>query len=659
MNRVVVETCAIYLLFIIVAAEDTTTSSVWINRQSFALELLGVIQSDYQDESWGDTKVVVGQQNEANKTNRQVNVGTQTGLKNLITDIDDAFSMSRNYRRFIEWIRSFSRASRIDITNRFLVNRLASINCPALFNPDLESSLIPRFFLFNEHRPEEPVELDLQLKSSDCSMPNMFDPRRKTMLLIHGFASDMKTIGGMINIKDRLLDMNKQVLERFATNDKPKGQLYNIIFVDWYNGANPVPRFNYIKAASNSRIVGGLIARFLLRLQQECGMPINQVNMLAHSLGCHVAGFAGKALKASGHELGSITHLDPVGICFGNLFGSPQYRLNKDDALDTRAVHLAVNLFDNPMDAAKANFLVNGGRDQIGCGGQSELANSTISSASMVYDSNASFKPCSHLRAMSLYEDDLSSKPKECQIVGYECEDFQRFLAGRCGKCDRQNSQCRLMSFDPIKSPKPTSKVSSTNVTSNINSHNSHNSHNNNNNNITGLSSRYESFDDDDVDDSDEENLVGQSRDNEAKVYYVGTSSISKYCVNYYQFRMIIGEHKLRALDNENLAPNRVLQGRPPSGRNTLHFTVKLMDNRGRFFKGFALDHDVRRIKELRTTQFVEGSTTARNLEFTLLLNTTDSQPIRVAKSVISFYYHPIIVADRIEINYMSNISPG
>lgn len=613
-------------LLLMVVSAFTETSEEWLNKQSFALEILKIIHSEQGNES---SRIRISNESNANnnKTNRQV-VSNPNGLKAIIQDIDDALNMTGNYKRFMEWLKSFSFTTRLDLSNRHLVSRLGAINCPSLFRSSDESDLMPKYYLFHENQPEEPFELSKELRSNDC--PNFFDPKRKTMLLIHGFASDIRTIGGMINIKDRLLDMNRQMINKFISNDTQVGGLYNIIFVDWYRGANPNPRFNYIRAAANTQVVGKLVARFLLKLSRECRQPINQIDLLAHSLGCHVAGAIGKALRASGHELSSITHLDPVGLCFGPLFGKPEFRLSKDDATETRAIHVAVNLFDNPMDGAKVNFLVNGGRDQIGCGGQSELVNSTISSTALIYDSNASFKPCSHMRAMSLLEDDHMSSLDTCQIVGYECENFERFLSGSCGKCDRRNSQCRLMGFNVMNGQR---------MRSNVNS-------------LTPIDSEYDEEDDD----LDYESV--QHRQKDGRIFYAGTSSISPYCVNYYQFRMLVRQRDLKALGTENLAPNRMVQGNAPSGRNTLHYTIKLIDSQGRFFKGFTLDHDSRRVGNLRTTLGSTGPDSGRLVEFTMLLNTTDPRPIRVHEAVISFYYHSVVVAESIEINYMSNISP-
>jgi hypothetical protein len=45
-------------------------------------------------------------------------------------------------------------------------------------------------------------------------------------------------------------------------------------------------------------------------------------------------------------------------------------------------------------------------------------------------------------------------------------------------------------------------------------------------------------------------------------------------------------------------------------------------------------------------------------VELTMLLNSTQPEPQRIGETIISYYFHQVVLADRVEINYMSNISP-
>lgn len=575
-----------------------------------------------------------------------------------------------------------------------------------------------------------------------------------------------------------------------------------------------------------------------------------------------MAGFTGKAMLAAGHRLGKITHLDPIGLCFGRLFSEPRFRLSPQDALDTHAVHVSLNIFDNPLDGAQSNFLVNGGRDQLGCGGQSEVQNSTSSSVSLLWDSEAKFVPCSHVRALSLYEDDLSSEPEQCQIVGYRCNTYERFLAGKCGVCDSQNTQCRLMSLAPISmqfrristvpiggeslQPKsrPIYKLYDDEPVEKGQEGAKNKNHQDSRlvdlvNNISNGSiawviedqelnqqigktiaelrpelvvekraSPKERVDEGELMEASNvktrsdrrlsveqrarisqtldkirtdtrnaltdsafrlveeskfkvSSIIGKSPfgshhyhhhqlpslsvvspaeglrhlsaivgsasasgpklispdvapevgtpvpppvplgsqalpagSTNGPLYFVGTGAVTPYCVNYYQFRLLIAETRLSRLLANEQAGGGVFkeahissQNKPPLpatgggaasdqprqrqavlNKDKLHLTIKLTDSNGRFFKGFTLVEDARMLIRAPVEQLhspsaggpqrvVPGGTT-NMIELTMLLNTTKLEPVRISETIISYYFHSIVLADMVEINYMSNISP-
>jgi hypothetical protein len=174
-------------------------------------------------------------------------------------------------------------------------------------------------------------------------------------------------------------------------------------------------------------------------------------------------------------------------------------------------------------------------------------------------------------------------------------------------------------------------------------------------------------------------------------LYFLGTSAISSYCVNYYQFRVLVAESRLQKIIKSNgLGSNRLapqlsqhrggiitaaatLQQRVANanGRDMLHLTVKLTDTSGRFFKGFSLLEHARSLdrvmndfagpSSLPASTFGGGPAIGLNepmVELTMLLNSTRPEPIRIGEAIVSYYFHQIVLADRIEINYMSNISP-
>lgn len=807
-------------------------------RRLFAVELLKMLHEQYNGFKTADE---IGK-----KEDRQSGAG-MLSRQAMLSQLIGALGADGDMKRLTDWVQnSFNLASIGELTTQFVVSKLGSVNCAAILRPDSEETLVPRFLLFNDHFVDVPFELSPEPSATECLANGRFDPQRKTVVIIHGYLTGYTLVDGMTNIKNRLLDMNRLVAERAAsvieklqeaTNHnttrmfvedieaKLKQQQYNVIIVDWFNGANPVPRSRYIRAAVNAQVVGQLIARFLSRAVSSCQTPASNIQIIAHSLGCHVAGFTGKAMSAMGLKLAKITHLDPVGLCFGRLFSEPRFRLSPGDALETQAIHVSLNLFDNPLDGAQSNFLVNGGRDQMGCSGQSELQNSTISSVSLLFDNDAKFRPCSHVRALALFEDDLSSEPGQCQIVGYRCPTYERFLAGKCGRCDAMNGQCRLMSFPPIianfktlpiANYRPPTSQQQRQQQQQLNSHNKlapaanqrlptsyaegelltlvnsvsngsiawliddrelnqkivstiartkpglimdnrllGNEFNNKNEikrsdrrlisehrdklvqtldkirsdtrnalaegllgfrSVSGLTleapsgGRYKSMSrlrakpnqqqqqqqsvsidqimagseqlihlPDPIPLGGQANPAGSVNQ---PLYFVGTGPISPYCVNYYQFRMLIAESRIsHLLKSGNLAPNRssqlgdfatslglgdstlaqaaaAIQRQATNQKETLHLTVKLTDDRGRFFKGFTLVEDARTLVRVPSESRATLGGSQNMIELTMLLNTTSAEPIHISESIVSFYFHSIVLADTIEINYMSNISP-
>lgn len=76
-------------------------------------------------------------------------------------------------------------------------------------------------------------------------------------------------------------------------------QHVNVIAVDWAQGAAGP---NYFQAAANTRVVGAEIATLILTAG-SLGVTPSRFHIIGHSLGAHIAGYAGEKL----HTLGRIT----------------------------------------------------------------------------------------------------------------------------------------------------------------------------------------------------------------------------------------------------------------------------------------------------------------------------------------------------------------
>lgn len=83
----------------------------------------------------------------------------------------------------------------------------------------------------------------------------------------------------------------------------------NLIIVDWGKLAQP-PWYN--DAAKNTHLVGVKVARFIEFLVAQ-GTLSDQMHVIGHSLGSHVAGFAGSNLNNI--TLSRITGMHTCALC--------------------------------------------------------------------------------------------------------------------------------------------------------------------------------------------------------------------------------------------------------------------------------------------------------------------------------------------------------
>lgn len=66
----------------------------------------------------------------------------------------------------------------------------------------------------------------------------------------------------------------------------------NVCVVDWHAFSANL----YSAAARSTKHVGRVVGKFLLRMI-EFGMPLDKIAVAGHSMGSHIAGFAGSYLK--------------------------------------------------------------------------------------------------------------------------------------------------------------------------------------------------------------------------------------------------------------------------------------------------------------------------------------------------------------------------
>ncbi|CAG0892716.1 unnamed protein product [Darwinula stevensoni] len=86
------------------------------------------------------------------------------------------------------------------------------------------------------------------------------------------------------------------------------------------------------------RIIGNRVNNACMFEKREAGIRIEEVHVVGHSLGAHLASYIGSTLKDLGMgKLGRITGLDPAGCHFEH--ADPRVRLDPEDALFVDVIH--------------------------------------------------------------------------------------------------------------------------------------------------------------------------------------------------------------------------------------------------------------------------------------------------------------------------------
>ncbi|CAG2232270.1 Pancreatic triacylglycerol lipase [Mytilus edulis] len=102
----------------------------------------------------------------------------------------------------------------------------------------------------------------------------------------------------------------------------------NVIVVIWTRGAFD----SYNQAVANTRVVGAVTANMVKLLHSAGGVSYNDVHIVGHSLGAHVAGYVGETVP-----IGRITGLDPAGPEFNT--ADQRVRLDPADAAFVDIIH--------------------------------------------------------------------------------------------------------------------------------------------------------------------------------------------------------------------------------------------------------------------------------------------------------------------------------
>ncbi|XP_003744160.1 phospholipase A1 [Galendromus occidentalis] len=196
----------------------------------------------------------------------------------------------------------------------------------------------------------------IMLNYTDVSSLNktiFADKNRELLIVNHGFAADANS--------DWMVDLKNIVI---------KQRQYNVILVDWLNGAGPYDFF-YPLAVVNTELVGRQIAVLLYQLMSTYALKPATIHYVGHSLGAQCGHFFAEYFKkiSGGMRIKQITALDAASP----LFEAYNVGLNESDANLVDALHTSAgdSILTGKLGVVRPighiDFYLNGGSYQPGC----------------------------------------------------------------------------------------------------------------------------------------------------------------------------------------------------------------------------------------------------------------------------------------------------
>lgn len=216
---------------------------------------------------------------------------------------------------------------------------------------------------------------------------NHFTPSNPTIIFVHGFTDNPLSVVG------------RSIADAYKRHGK-----YNVLALD----ASKLIESLYLRSVTAAKYIGEYLGYFIFDLNRA-GVNTESIHVIGHSLGAHIAGFAGKSYQIlkSGERLPRITGLDPAGPCFDGLDASQ--RLDYSDARFVDIIHTNIGVYGLNKSIGSVDFYPNGGgMEQPGCGRD-------IS--------------CSHARAWQFYVESIDEQEN---FIAVECDSWDSFLSHKC-----------------------------------------------------------------------------------------------------------------------------------------------------------------------------------------------------------------------------------
>ncbi|XP_030371268.1 phospholipase A1 VesT1.02-like [Scaptodrosophila lebanonensis] len=238
------------------------------------------------------------------------------------------------------------------------------------------------FYLYTKSNPTKGQEITSTSKSIEDSHFNKDHPTR---FVIHGWTQSYTD------------SMNTEITSAWLS----KGD-FNIIVVDWARARSK----DYASSVVAVPGAGAKVGAMIKYLHDSHGMSLSTLNVIGHSLGAQVSGYAGKTVGEG--QIHTIVGLDPALPLFS--YSKPEKRLSSTDAYYVESIQTNGGKLGFLKPIGKGAFYPNGGKKQPGCG--VDLTGS-----------------CSHGRSVTYYVEAV----KQDNFGTIKCEDYEDAVAKKCG----------------------------------------------------------------------------------------------------------------------------------------------------------------------------------------------------------------------------------
>lgn len=156
--------------------------------------------------------------------------------------------------------------------------------------------------------------------------------------------------------------------------------------------------------------MGVQVSKLIKYLIEFGYLNVNDLTLIGHSLGAHIAGIAGKKLE--NYTIPIIIGLDPASPLF--TVENEERRLAKTDAKYIEIIHSNAGLLGLSTPLGHASFYPNGGKKQPGCGW--DLINR-----------------CAHSRSYIYYAESIFDTTG---FYAWQCKSYDEMVEGKCSVKD-------------------------------------------------------------------------------------------------------------------------------------------------------------------------------------------------------------------------------